>query len=132
MAARMNRRLTESCSNRTATRWFPTFLCRRCGAEVEPLPDELFRGRSALPEADLGQVPVALVHVEPVAHDEVRRDVEADVAQVWVLALEAVLHQQRADLEAGAMAGKEVAPQPAQREPAVHDVLDDEDVPVGE
>src|SRR5262249_46642679 len=74
------------------------------------------------------QVAVALRHVEAVADDEVGRDGEPNVAQVEVDPLLALLHQQGADLHALGLAGVEVAPQVVQRETAVDDVLDDEDV----
>ena len=44
----------------------------------------------------------------------------------------AVLHQQGADLEAGRTAGQQVALEVVEGEPAVDDVLDDEDVAVGQ
>ena len=89
-------------------------------------PSSLQRSRVVV---DAGEVAVALGDVEPVAHDELGRDGEADVAQVEVDALLALLDQERADLEALGLAGVEVAPQVVEREPAVDDVLDDEDVP---
>src|SRR5581483_9394254 len=81
--------------------------------------------------ADIGQIPVPLVDVEAVAHDEHRRDAEAHVAEVGVDLLEPLLHQQRADLEAGRVAGGQVLAEVGQGEPGVDDVLHDQHVPVG-
>ena len=58
---------------------------------------------------DVGQVAVALVHVEPVADDERRREAEADVLDVELRLLQTVLHEQRADLQRRRAAGREVA-----------------------
>ena len=84
--------------------------------------------RPSLVAVDVGQVAVALGDVEAVADDEIGRDGEADVAQVELDPLLALLHQQGAHLEALGLAGEEVAAQVVQREPAVDDVLDHEDV----
>src|SRR5437773_8576690 len=58
------------------------------------------RSSGHLPAPNFGEVTVDLGHVEAVADDEVRRDLEADVLQVGVLPLQALLHQERADLDA--------------------------------
>ena len=76
---------------------------------------------------DAPEVAVALADIEAVAHDEVGRDGEADVAQGDLDALLALLDQQGADVEALRLAGLEVAAQIVQRQAAVDDVLDDED-----
>ena len=83
---------------------------------------------SSLVAMDTGQVAVALVDVEAVAHDEVGRDGEADVAQVELHPLLALLDQERAHLDALGRAGVQVAAQVVQREAAVDDVLDHQDV----
>ena len=82
----------------------------------------------SLVAVDAAQVPVALGHVEAVADHELGRDGEADVAQVEVDPLLALLDQQRADLHALGLAGREVAPQVVERQAAVDDVLDDQHV----
>ena len=74
------------------------------------------------------EVAVALVDVEAVAHDEVRRDREADVLERLFDALLALFEQQRADLEALGAARAEVLAQVVEREPGVDDVLDDQHV----
>src|SRR5580658_2742669 len=83
---------------------------------------------------DRGQVAVALVDVEPIADDEVRRDRESAVAQrqVDVLLLLLLLHQQGAHLQAGRAPGLEVPAQVVEREATVDDVLDDEHVATGQ
>ena len=65
---------------------------------------------------DLAQVAVPLVEVEPVADDELVRDVEADPSD-WDLDLGRVgLAQQREDLDRRGAAGLEVGLDPAERE----------------
>src|SRR4051794_1737848 len=76
-------------------------------------------------DADKGEVAVALGHVEAVADDERRRDVEADVAEVDLGALDAVPDQQGAHLERRRAAGQQGAAQVGEGEAAVDDVLDD-------
>src|SRR6516165_3076863 len=65
------------------------------------------------------QVAEALADIEPVADHEVGRDGEADVAQIELDPLLALLDQQRADLEALRLAGVQVAAQVVEREAAV-------------
>src|SRR5437867_1331442 len=84
------------------------------------------------PSTNFGQVAMTLRDVEPVADDEVGWNPEADVLELWVFALEALFHEQRPHLDAGRVARREVAPQPAQRQARVDDVLDDEHVAVDE
>src|ERR1019366_3253413 len=78
------------------------------------------------------QVPVPLRHVEPVADHEVGRDGEAHVPQVEGRPLLALLHQEGAHLEAGRLAGPQVALQVAEGEAAVDDVLDHQHMAVEE
>src|ERR1019366_5228989 len=65
-------------------------------------------------------------------HHEFRGDVKPDIPQVQLGALLALLHQQRAHLEAGRVAGQQIALQVAEGEAAVDDVLDHQHVPVGQ
>src|SRR3546814_4632774 len=58
-----------------------------------------------------------------------RREPEPHGAEVVVCRLEAFAHQQRAHLEACGAAGGERAPEVAEGETRVDDVLDDQDVP---
>src|SRR5437868_182706 len=79
--------------------------------------------------ADVGQVPVSLREVEPVADHEPVRDLEADPADVDVDLAAGGLRHQRRDLERGRLARLEVADQVGEGEARVDDVLDDEHVP---
>ena len=80
---------------------------------------------------EIGQVAVALSHVEPVADHPVRRDGEAHVAQAGpVHGRDRLPGQQRAHLEAGRVAGGQHPAQVGEREPGVHDVLDEQDVAI--
>src|SRR6266567_3129191 len=85
-----------------------------------------------LQRADEREVAEPFVEVEPVAHDEHRRDLEAAVPDVERNLLGLGLLQQRAHLEAGRLASPEVLQQVVQREPRVDDVLDQQDVPPGD
>src|SRR5271170_6743993 len=49
-------------------------------------------------DAHVGEIPVALGHVESVAHHEIGRDLESHVAQIEFRRLPAFLHQQGAHL----------------------------------
>src|SRR3954468_6399919 len=82
--------------------------------------------------ADAPQVAVALGVVEAVAHDELVGDVVADVLHVHGHLQRLRLAQQRADLDGRRAARGQVGHQPRQRETGVDDVLDDQDVPVGD
>src|SRR5205085_9025157 len=57
---------------------------------------------------------------------------EPDVLEIEVVALEALLHEQRAHLEGGGMPSQQIALQVGKREAAVDDVLDDQNVAVRE
>src|SRR5690349_13688811 len=83
----------------------------------------------ALEDADVGEVPVLLGEVEPVADHELRGDVEPDVAEVLVGLLEPLPHEQCAHLEAVGTPSGQGAAQVRQREPRVDDVLHDQHVP---
>src|SRR5580704_4053109 len=91
----------------------------------------VWTGRTSLVRSlvavDAPEVAVALGDVQPVAHDEVARDGEADVAQGDLDALLALLDEQGADIEALRLARVEVAAEIVERQAAVDDVLDDED-----
>ena len=71
----------------------------------------------------MGELAVALAHVEAVAHYEVGRDLEAHVAQVEVFVLAALAHQQGAHFQAGRVAGGQVLAEVVEGQAAVDDVL---------
>src|SRR5205807_3421658 len=73
--------------------------------------------------ADVGQVAVALVVVQAVAHHELVGDVEADVGDVGVGAQRVGFPQQRAYPQRVRTSGGQVAQQPRQRQPRVNHVL---------
>src|SRR5438067_769446 len=79
---------------------------------------------------DVGKIPVALVVVQAVPHDEGRRDREPVVADVERDLLNLGLSHQGADLEAPRLAALQVLEQVGERQTRVDDVFDDEDVPV--
>src|SRR5699024_4567690 len=82
--------------------------------------------------ADVRQIAVALGEVQAVAHHELVGDVEADLEDVEG-GLDGVrLAQQRDDLERPRVAGREVAHEPRQGQAGIDDVLDDDDVAVGD
>src|SRR5580700_7439218 len=78
------------------------------------------------------KIAVPLSHIEPVAHHEVGRDGEADVAQVELDALLPLLDQEGAYLDTLGGSGVQVAAQVVQGQAAVDDVLDHQDVPTVE
>src|SRR5580658_6805859 len=77
----------------------------------------------ALVAVDGVEVAVALGHIEAVAHDELGWNGEADVLEVELDPLLALLDQEGADLDALGLARVEIAAQVVEREPAVDDVL---------
>src|SRR6476620_6659953 len=77
---------------------------------------------------DVGQVPVALREVQPVADHEAVRNLEADPAHGHIDLAAGRLGQERADLQRGRLARLQVANQVRERQARVDDVLDDEDV----
>src|SRR4051812_23436389 len=88
--------------------------CRRC--------QEMWRsGLRTGPHADVGEVAVPLVDVEPVADDEGRRDAEADVLEGRRALLATLADEQSAHLQAGRVAGLEVLAQVGQGQTAVDD-----------
>jgi hypothetical protein len=77
----------------------------------------------------VGQVPVPLVEVEPVADEQLVRDGEADVAHRQLVDEPAVRPvEERRDGERRGPAELQRAADVVQRQPGVDDVLDDEDV----
>src|SRR3990170_1688865 len=78
--------------------------------------------------ADVREVPVLLGEVQPVADDEVRRDLEAAVAHVDLDPLDAGLPEQGADLQTRRATAAQVLEEVVQREARVHDVLDEQHV----
>src|SRR4051794_35253494 len=78
--------------------------------------------------ADIGQVPVSLGEVEPVADHELVRDLEADIAHGDVDLAARRLGQQGADLEGGGLARLQVPNQVGERQARVDDVLHHEHV----
>src|SRR5579872_5664094 len=109
---------SSSSATRRSTRWVSTLT------SVD--------GDGPLVDPDVGQVAVPLGHVQPVAHHEVRGNAEADVTEVELRPQAALFHEQGAHLEARGMTRQQAAAEIRQREPAVHDVLDDEHVAVGQ
>src|SRR5262245_23183527 len=91
---------------------------------LSPFGDEVFAQY-----ADVGQVPVPLRESQPVADDELVRDLEADPANRDVDLPPRRLRHERADLERRRLARLEVADEIREREPRVDDVLHHEDVP---
>ncbi|MBG9885303.1 hypothetical protein ABE10_01610, partial [Bacillus toyonensis] len=77
---------------------------------------------------DVTEVAITLVVVQAVAHDEVGRDVEADVTAVHVHLRSLRLAQEREHLDRLGAARGEVLQQPAEGEAGVDHVLDDEHV----
>jgi hypothetical protein len=81
----------------------------------------------------VGQVPEALVEVEPVAHEELVRDGEADVANGQVLHEAPVgAVEQGHGGERGGRPQRERLAEVVERQAGVDDVLDDQDVPAGD
>jgi hypothetical protein len=79
------------------------------------------------------QVAVALLHVEPIAHEELVGDGEADVADGEVLDQAAIGPvKERGGGERGRRAERERLAEVVEGEAGVDHVLHDEDVPVGE
>jgi len=76
----------------------------------------------------VGKVPVALVHVEPVPDHKLSGDPEALVAKDRLVDTVVLTNQKCADLEACRVPGQQVAPQVVERQAAVDDVLDEDDV----
>ena len=125
------RSTTAARSRRSAT-IAPTIASRR------PLPS----GRRAISSGrrvDLGaqdaheaQVAVALAVVEPVADDELVGDLEAHVVHRDVDQPPRGLVEQRADPERGRALAAQVADEVVERQAGVDDVLDEQDVLVGD
>src|SRR4051812_11720908 len=92
----------------------------------------LLGGQRARVLRDEGQVPVALVDIEPVPDDESVGDRETHVFQFRVDALEPFFHEQGAHLERGGGARAGGLAQVPEGGAGINDVLDDEDVPIGE
>src|SRR5687768_14564404 len=82
--------------------------------------------------ADIGEIAVALGYIQSVADDELGWDLEPDVLEIGVAALEALLHQQGAHLEAGRVARQQVLAEVREGQAAVDDVLHHDDVAAGE
>src|SRR5918999_615627 len=84
-----------------------------------------------LQDADVGEVAVGTGVVEPVAHDELVRHLEAEVLHVELHPPPRGLTQKRADLQRGRPASEQRAADVGEGEPRVYYVLDDQDVAVG-
>src|SRR4051794_14006210 len=82
--------------------------------------------------ADMGQVAVALGYIQSVADHELGWDLEPDVPEIGITALQPLLHEEGAHLDARGLAGLQVLAQVGEGEAAVDDVLDDDHVSVGE
>src|SRR5262249_14283575 len=81
---------------------------------------------------DVGQIAVSLGVVEAVTDHEFIGDVESDVFDLHIYLHGVGLTQQRHDVDAVGVAGLEILEQPVERETAVDDVFDDEDVLAGD
>ena len=117
LAQELRRRRTARSRRGGCSRWWRGRVASRCRAGYRRrAPRRPSCGPSAASPSKTqtyGQVAVLLGDVEAVADDELRRDPEADVAQVVVGLLEALPHEQGAHLEAGGAAGREVLAQVA-------------------
>ena len=81
----------------------------------------------------VGQVPVALLQVEPVADEELVRHGEADVADGQVLDEAAIRTvEERHGGERGGIAERQRLAEVVERQAGVDDVLDDQDVAAGD
>ena len=83
-------------------------------------------------DAHEAQVAVALAVVEAVADDELVGDLKPDVVDRDVDQPPRGLVEQRADPERGRALAAQVAEQVVERQPGVDDVLDEQDVLVGD
>ena len=83
-------------------------------------------------DAHEAQVAVALAVVEPVADDELVGDLEAHVVHRDVHEAPRGLVEQGADPERGRALAAQVADEVVERQPGVDDVLDEQDVLVGD
>src|SRR3954452_10280806 len=116
-------------STRRVAAWSPATEPRKRDVHERLMPagDQV-----GVQKADIGEVAVPLGEIEPVADDELVRDLEADVSHRDVDLAAAGLRQQGADLERRGLAGLQVAHQVRERQAGVDDVLDDEHVAAGD